>query len=228
VATASATLTGLLFVSPSLQRQEDKPDLAKLLLKGARRSFGDFLYVLMLALVFLVPRRSQGGLAIALFALGASRAIGLIRQAARRRPPGGKRLPLLGTLRGIALPAVANLGLLVVAMEVVRGEFVSLFGRVLVIAALLTTGSWHAWMLLVEPPVRDDKLGRAGSSVTSLGRGRVARRFVRIPLRLVWTSGSSEDLPRDGEARAPRTRQRFADVRGILTYRKGPMAWPPM
>ena len=89
VATASATLTGLPFVSLSLQRQGDKPDLAKLPLQAARRSFGDFLYLLMLALVFLVPHRSPGGLAIALFALGASRAIGLIRQAARTRPPGG-------------------------------------------------------------------------------------------------------------------------------------------
>jgi hypothetical protein len=42
--------------------------------------------------------------------------------------------------------------LFVVPIEVLRGGVHPLIDLVLVIAALLTTGSWHAWMLQVEPP----------------------------------------------------------------------------
>jgi hypothetical protein len=54
VALASVTMAGLLFVSLSLHHEDIKghPDTLKLRL--ARGSFGDFLYLLMIGLVFLV------------------------------------------------------------------------------------------------------------------------------------------------------------------------------
>src|SRR5512136_3126671 len=81
VAAASATLTGLLFVSLSLNRDRLKGARAHITLGTARRTFGDFLYVLMIALVFIIPHQVPYSLAVALLALGLSRGAGLTREA---------------------------------------------------------------------------------------------------------------------------------------------------
>src|SRR5512136_127715 len=83
VAAASATLTGLLFVSLSLNRERLKGVRAQVTLATARRTFGDFLYVLMIALVFIIPHQVPYSLAIALLALGLSRGIGWMREVVR-------------------------------------------------------------------------------------------------------------------------------------------------
>lgn len=150
VALASATLVGLLFVSLSLYRDRDKTASAAGRFSTAQRSFGDFLYVLMIGLVFLVPQQVPFGLAVALIVLGTARGAGLIRQAVRALPSSKGRGKLGDTLREYALPAFASIGLLVVGIEVARGETIAIYGLVLVVAALLSTGSWNAWLLLVE------------------------------------------------------------------------------
>jgi hypothetical protein len=53
-------------------------------------------------------------------------------------------------VREIALPVISYLGLIVVAVEILRGDLTSIYTLVLVIAALLTTASWNAWLILVE------------------------------------------------------------------------------
>jgi hypothetical protein len=150
VALASVTLAGLLFVSLSLHLDAIKGPEHTRLMRLARGSFGDFLYVLMLGLVFLVPHQVPVGLAVALFVLGASRGFGLVLQA-RRTFRIGKAVTInLHGLREIALPALASLGLLIVGVEVMRGDMVSLFALVIVVAALLATASWNAWLILIE------------------------------------------------------------------------------
>jgi len=52
-------------------------------------------------------------------------------------------------LRELGLPALACLGLLIVGVAVLRGDMIAIYGLVIVIAALLTTASWNAWLLLV-------------------------------------------------------------------------------
>jgi hypothetical protein len=151
VALASVTLVGLLFVSLTFYRESRKSRTDPRVLRLARGSFGDFLYVLMLALVFLVPHPAPVGLAVALLVLGASRSAGLLR--ALLRPVSGKSrklVPPSHALREIALPALASLILIGVAVEVWRGEMVALYGLVIVIAALLASASWNAWLILVE------------------------------------------------------------------------------
>lgn len=150
VSLASVTLAGLLFVSLSLHREDIDGPAHTRLLRLARGSFGDFLYVLMLGLVFLVPHQAPIGLAIALFALGAARGLGLARQAARaRRSPQIER-ETGHALREIALPTLASVGMLVVGIEVLRGDMLAIYGLVFVVAALLTTASWNAWLILVD------------------------------------------------------------------------------
>jgi len=150
VAAASATLTGLLFVSLSLNIEKIKSPAGRAMLGTARRSFEDFLYVLMIALVFLVPHPAPIGLAIALFVLGAARGLGLVRNILRSRRGGRRRPPASETLREYALPALACVGLTAVGILILLGITQSIFGLVIVIAALLTTASWNAWLLLVE------------------------------------------------------------------------------
>lgn len=148
VSLASVTLAGLLFVSLSIRQDRMSAPGTSRTMRLARGSFGDFLYVLMLGLVFLVPHQAPVGLAVALFVLGASRGVGLARQVAVsiRSNPGER--PAVDALREIALPALASLGLLIVGVEVLRGDMVALYGLVIVVAALLSTASWNAWLIL--------------------------------------------------------------------------------
>lgn len=150
VATASASLTGLLFVSLSLRRQGDKAELAKGSLHAAElRGF---------------PLRPDARIGLPGAPSGSGRSgdrsasPGSLPRA-RLAPPGGAHASTCGEPRlrsGYAArgrpSCPGNLGLFVVPIEVLRGGVHPLIDLVLVIAALLTTGSWHAWMLQVEPP----------------------------------------------------------------------------
>jgi hypothetical protein len=150
VTLASATLVGFLFVSLSLYRDRDQTASAAGRFSTAQRSFGDFLYVLMIGLVFLVPQQVPFGLAVALSVFGTARGAGLIPQAALAMPSLKGRGKLGDTPREYAIPAFASIGLRVVGIEVARGATIAIYGLVLVVAALLSTGSWNAWPLLVE------------------------------------------------------------------------------
>jgi hypothetical protein len=154
VALASVTLAGLLFVSLSLHPGTGRARSESSLWRLARSSFGDFLYVLMLGLVFLVPHQAQMGLAIALLALGLSRGYGLARQALQSLKTRPRAQRVAQSLREIALPGLASVILVVVAVEVQVGNMVAIYGLVIVVAALLASASWTAWLILVERDTR--------------------------------------------------------------------------
>ena len=148
VATSAATLMGLLFVSLSVNRKSaTRPSGGYL--HTAQQSFGDFLYVFMIGLVFLVPHQAPFGLAVALFALGAARTAGVIRHWRHGGSSVSRDKRFSASLREYGLPLVATLGLLFVAVEILMGNTDSIFGLVAVIAALLATASWNAWLLLI-------------------------------------------------------------------------------
>jgi hypothetical protein len=151
VATVAATLTGLLFVSLSLNRERLKGPRASEIISIARNTFGDFLYVLMIALVFIVPHQVPVGLTIALLVLGITSGTGtIVREASRSRRRRKRANQLVLMIRRIALPTFASLGLIFVAIEIALQHYVAVFGLVLVIAALLVTACWNAWQLLLE------------------------------------------------------------------------------
>ncbi len=58
-------------------------------------------------------------------------------------------------MRETVLSGVAIVGMAVVAVEILRGDLNSIFLLVLVIAALLTTASWNAWLILVGASFKD-------------------------------------------------------------------------
>lgn len=150
VALASVTLAGLLFVSLSINREVVRGSKDGLSLRLARESFGGFLYVLMIGLVFLVPHQVPIGLAVALFVLGLARGVGLVRRVIRTANDRSQEIKAGQTLREVALPALAVVGLLLVGIEVLRGDMVAIYGLVFVIAALLATARWNAWLLLTQ------------------------------------------------------------------------------
>ena len=147
IATASATLTGLLFVSLSLERARwSAADRAERL-RVARGALADFLYVLMLSLVFLVPDQTRWGFGIAMGVLTVARAVGLggyvLRSRSRRHAGLGHRI------REVALPLAAVIGLAIVVLAVLNRIDGALYGLVGVIAALVARATWTAWILLV-------------------------------------------------------------------------------
>lgn len=150
VALASVTLAGLLFVSLSMHRENLKTRKDTLQLRLARGSFGDFLYVLMLGLIFLVPFQAPVGLVVALFVLGLARGLGLIRLMARSRHSRVEKRSISHGMREIGLPLLASLGLMAVSIAIWFGNMTAIFGLVVVVAALLASASWNAWLILVD------------------------------------------------------------------------------
>jgi hypothetical protein len=154
VALASVTLAGLLFVSLSLRFERVRLQTMVGMIELASHSFSDFLYVLMLGLIFLVPHPVPLGLAIALFVMGFARGVGLLRYKTKKDSRVDQIRNSIRFLRESVLSAIAAVGLIVVAVMILRGEMISIFILVLVIAALLTTASWNAWLILVEGNVQ--------------------------------------------------------------------------
>jgi uncharacterized paraquat-inducible protein A len=150
VAAASATLTGLLFVSLSLNRDRLKGVKARAVVGMARRTFANFLYVLMASLVFLVPHQIPVSLTVALLALGITRAGGLMMEAIHLWRTPVRRRDSRILIREIGLPAVASTGLILVGVYVAFGKTDAMYGLVIVIAALLGNACWNAWILLME------------------------------------------------------------------------------
>jgi cobalamin synthase len=150
VAASSATLTGLLFVSLSLNRGRLKGEKAQPVVDMARGTFGNFLYVLMIALVFLVPHQLPLSLTIALLVLGISRGLGLLLEVIRTGRNPHFRRDSHTLIREVGLPAIACLGLILVAVAVGYGKTELMYGLVFVIAALLGNACWNAWLLLME------------------------------------------------------------------------------
>ncbi len=148
VAAVASTLAGLLFVSLSLNREKISRQADRGLLRLARRSFADFLFTLVIALVVLVPDQGTGGLAGALLLLGVARAVWLTRQIRELRRTTGKMRPFQVLLE-YAFPLFSCVGLLATGTALYRQHWGALYWLVPVVAVLLVTASWNAWSLLL-------------------------------------------------------------------------------
>ena len=144
VAAVASTLAGLLFVSLSLNRDRFSLQANSSLLRLARRSFADFLFTLIIALLVLVPDQGTKGLAASLLLVGLARAWSLIKQFRTLRAQVG-----VGLLVEYALPLASCLGLLATSVAIFRDHWIALYWLVPVLAILLVTASWNAWALLL-------------------------------------------------------------------------------
>ena len=104
----------------------------------------------MIALVFLVPHQIPLSLTVALLVLGLSKAVGLVQDYVRNWKDAKMKMNAKVALRELGLPAIASAGLIAIAIVTLFGVTDSIYGLVIVIAALLLTACWRAWLLLVE------------------------------------------------------------------------------
>ena len=150
IAASAATLVGLLFVSMALNvgmlAEAENIGLKKV----ANQTLLNFLYVIVFALIFLIPRQRPIGLGLPLLCIGI---IGLIRTVSNLRT-------LLSDIvqgvsrRGRFLRAgttlIAFLVLIVVSFLVmVRANADSLYWLVAPMILLLTSASANTWSLLI-------------------------------------------------------------------------------
>ena len=158
VGTVAATLLGLLFVAVSLRlnifhRREvaDVRDFALL-------TFANFFFLVLIALLFLVPSQSRIGLALPLALMGMLGLTGFV-WFARDIVMLNQMMPLWQwAYSGASL--VTYGGLIVVALTLLAGRTGALSWLVGVDAALLTISSVNAWLLLSHARAEGD--GQAG------------------------------------------------------------------
>jgi hypothetical protein len=150
LATTTATLVGLLFVSLSINIDLiNQPQNAPLLIR-ARQAFASFLYILTISLNFLIPHSvtaSLGPLLVILSALGIFGLARRMRETLREPSDSGK---LIRYLREYWLLVVAYLGMFLVAIGVLLGNTDSLYWLVGVWMVLLVSASRDCWTLLVQ------------------------------------------------------------------------------
>ena len=146
---AVATLAGLLFVSLSLNRDKLTAPENKLMLRLAQRCFADFLFVLFIGLVFLIPDQGNHALAIELLSLSAIRIQRLIRHARDTTHDVSRHLLAWQTLREYAFHAFCLAGLVTNSMLIYYGHEIAPYLVALIIITLIASASWNAWLLLV-------------------------------------------------------------------------------
>jgi hypothetical protein len=146
VAGVAATLAGLLFVSLSLNRDKITAEENRVFMRLARRTFGNLLYTLMLALMFLVPNHHAYGLAMALFCIVTIRGLWFLRIMVRGRDSATVQ-PVRWREQTIEL--LAFLGLLIASVAISSGQYIGIFLLVPVVALLLYRASMNAWLLLI-------------------------------------------------------------------------------
>lgn len=152
LAAACATLTGLLFVALSLNvdilRRHEDVDLMAV----ARQTFTEFLLVLMVSLIFLIPHQVPLGLGVALLALGLASTFSAFRQLtkharARGQGHGKGRYP-----RVYGLSLAGCIGIVILEAGILAGLSTTTACNLLVfmLAAFLSSASMSAWFLLVH------------------------------------------------------------------------------
>ena len=151
IATASATLVGLLFVAMSLNLGMFAGTENIGLKKLAGQTLTNYLYIIVFALIFLIPRQGPIGLGVPLMCNGFA---GLIRTVSHLRtllsniPQGISRKH---TFVRAAMALVAFLVLIIVSFLVmVRANADSLYWLVAPMILLLISASLNTWSLLIR------------------------------------------------------------------------------
>ncbi len=150
VGTAAATLIGLLFVSLSLNidmiTHKDNDDLRIL----AADTFSSLIFVLLFAVIFLVPDQGPRGLGLPLLGIGG---YGLYKVMSHFLETRRKSRCVWGkgsiTSRFI-IPTLCLMTLLVIAVSALLGKTGGLYWLVPVMILLIVTASINAWDLLLR------------------------------------------------------------------------------
>jgi hypothetical protein len=148
--TAAATLIGLLFVAVSIHIDTFHKEAYGDLQQFAALTFNSFFYVLVMALLFLIPGLSALGLGLPLLLLGLAGVVNGLWQQRRARRFQVQRGR--GHLTGrFVLPILCQLGMAVVAAFLIAGVAEALYALTIVVVLLLASAAVNAWTLLMRP-----------------------------------------------------------------------------
>ncbi len=147
LAGGSATFAGLLFVSlsvnPGILAKEHEAAL-----RLARHTFGCFIYLVLIALVVMIPRQVPFGLGLPLFGMGLGALIQTIRASRESgRDPSALRLVRERSLYRLSMATYAIL--MVVAVALLLGKVLALYALVSLMIWQLAWASRLAWDLLL-------------------------------------------------------------------------------
>ncbi|MGH7994463.1 MAG: hypothetical protein ACREDQ_13155 [Limisphaerales bacterium] len=147
VATLSGTLVGLLFISLSINREAITAN--RTLLRLARRSFSDFIFILLISLFFLIPLQGGFHLGIELWAIGVLKTK-LMFQQMLELSGGGQKLSWWDLTCEYVLPVLSTAGLAIGGWRIYQESLLGVYYFVVpVIATLLATACSNAWRLLI-------------------------------------------------------------------------------
>jgi len=151
IATAAATLVGLLFVAMSLNVRMFTGNKNIGLKKLAILTLTNFLYIIIFALIFLIPRQGPIGLGLPLMCNGFAGLMSTIphlRTLLSNIPQGISRR---NTYIRAAMTLVAYLVLIIVSFLVmVRASTAGLYWLVAPMILLLISASRNTWSLLIS------------------------------------------------------------------------------
>jgi len=148
---ASATLIGLLFVGVSINLEEFTTDEGIGIRVLAEQAFGNFILVLVIALMVLMPDQDQDSLTLQLAIVGGLGTFRIVRRAFVFRRQSAE--PLGGwsyLLRRLGLSAVASIGVLVIAALVQTNPISAFYWLVGAVLVYLFSAAQSAWDLLIE------------------------------------------------------------------------------
>ena len=154
--TAAATLIGLLFVAVSINIDLFRKKAYLDMQYFATLTFNSFFYVLVIALLFLIPGPTRLGLGLPLLFLGLLGFGNTILQSRRaRRIQAGRKgggVPIRFTIAAVSL-----IGLALAGLGFILGIQTGLNLLVVVLILLLGSAAVNAWSLLVtgEPEASD-------------------------------------------------------------------------
>jgi len=147
VATVAGTLVGLLFISLSINR--DAVTANHTLLRLARRSFSDFIFILLIALFFLIPHQGGFHLGIELWGIGILKVRIMLQQIFEAWGK-AQKLSLWNLTCEYVLPVLSVAGLAVGGWRTYHESLSGVYFCVVpVIATLLATAGSNAWRLLI-------------------------------------------------------------------------------
>ena len=156
IGTAWATLTGLLFVSLSLNAHIKSGEENAGFRVLAVHTFSDFLFVLLVAVIFLIPRQGPLGLGLPLLLMGAAGLFGSLRRLFRAHRVGKQAMSREKVLRQTAGSGLCYLSLLAIAISVLYGKTSGLYWLVPVMIVFIGEASRNAWILLIKVRGREE------------------------------------------------------------------------
>jgi hypothetical protein len=155
--TAATTLMGLLFVAMSLHTDRVGRHGPSSLQTFGALTFNCYFYVLLVAIIFVIPGQSPLGLGLPHIALGLLALLGaaLQRRRASMFPVAPQKRPLPTRF---TIPLIALAGLVLLGLGIAFDFAPALYGVVVVMILLLGPASQNAWALLTgrPSPLRDE------------------------------------------------------------------------